>query len=174
MTYTEEGQAPSGPRMVRVDLPSGIIYKLFNLILDLNGTLTIDGRLVDGVVERLKKLSERINTYVLTADTNQTINELKDQLVRECGVNIHILEVGRGDLQKLAFLENLGSDETAAIGNGYNDALMLREARLGLCVIGQEGAATEALMAGKAVFPNICDALDFLLKPQRMIATLRK
>ncbi len=108
MTYTEEGQAPSGPRMVRVDLPSGIIYKLFNLILDLNGTLTIDGRLVDGVVERPKKLSERINTYVLTADTNQTINELKDQLVRECGVNIHILEVGRGDLQKLAFLENVG------------------------------------------------------------------
>ncbi len=68
----------------------------------------------------------------------------------------------------------LGSDETAAIGNGCNDVLMLREAKLSLCVIGKEGAATEALMAGKAVFPNICDALDFLLKPQRMIATLRK
>ena len=163
-----------GSRKMRIDMPCGVFYNLFNIILDLNGTITVDGIFVDGVVERLKEISEIMDAYVLTADTGQTLENLTDQLVGECGIKIHQLESGRGDLQKLAFLEELGRDETVAIGNGCNDALMLREAKLGLCVIGKEGASIDALMASDAVFFNICDALDIFLKPKRMIATLRK
>jgi len=159
---------------MQIDMPCGVFYNLFNIILDLNGTITVDGSFVDGVVERLKKISEIMDAYVLTADTGQTLDQLTDQLVEECGIKIHQLESGRGDLQKLAFLEELGRDKTVAIGNGCNDALMLREAKLGLCVIGKEGASNDALMASDAVFFNICDALDIFLKPKRMIATLRK
>ena len=155
-------------------MPCGVLYNVSNIIVDLNGTITVDGRFVDGVVERLKKISEIMNTYVLTADTGRTLEHLTDQLVGECGTKIHQLKSGRGDLQKLAFLEELGSDNTVALGNGRNDAQMLRKARLGLCVIGEEGASIDALMASDAVFFNICDAIDFFLKPTRMIATLRK
>jgi len=155
-------------------MPCGVLYNVSNIIVDLNGTITVDGRFVDGVVERLKKISEIMNTYVLTADTGRTLEHLTDQLVGECGTKIHQLKSGRGDLQKLAFLEELGSDNTVAVGNGRNDAQMLRKARLGLCVIGEEGASIDALMASDAVFFNICDAIDFFLKPTRMIATLRK
>jgi soluble P-type ATPase len=164
----------SDSRKMRIDMPCGVFYNLFNMILDLNGTITVDGSFVDGVVERLKEISEIMDVYVLTADTGQTLDQLTDQLVEDCGIKIHKLESGRGDLQKLVFLEKLGRDETVAIGNGCNDALMLREAKLGLCVIGKEGASSDALMAGNAVFLNICDALDIFLKPKRMIATLRK
>ena len=164
----------SGSRKMQIDMPCGVFYNLFNIILDLNGTITVDGSFVDGVVERLKEISEIMDAYVLTADTGQTLDQLTDQLVEECGIKIHLLESGRGDLQKLAFLEELGRDETVAIGNGCNDALMLREAKLGLCVIGKEGVSIDALMASNAVFFNICDALDIFLKPKRMIATLRK
>jgi len=115
-----------------------------------------------------------MDVYVLTADTGQTLDRLTEQLVEDCGIEIHRLESGRGDIQKLAFLERLGRDKTVAIGNGCNDALMLREARLGLCIIGTEGASIDALMASDAVFFNICDAIDIFLKPKRMIATLRK
>jgi soluble P-type ATPase len=155
-------------------MPCGVFYDLFNIILDLNGTITVDGSFVDGVVERLKEISEIMDVYVVTADTGQTLDQLTDQLVEDCGIKIHNLESGRGDMQKLAFLEKLGSDKTVAIGNGCNDALMLREAKLGLCVIGKEGASINALMASNAVFFSICDALDIFLKPKRMIATLRK
>jgi soluble P-type ATPase len=164
----------SGSRKMRIDMPCGVFYNLFNMILDLNGTITVDGSFVDGVVERLKELSEKMDVYVVTADTGQTLEQSTDQLVEDCGIKIHKLESGRGDLQKLDFLEKLGRDETVAIGNGCNDALMLREAKLGLCVIGKEGASSDALKASNAVFLNICDALDIFLKPKRMIATLRK
>lgn len=159
---------------IEVDLPCGVFYNLFNLILDLNGTITVDGDFIDGVVDRLKKLSTILNVFLLTADTNQTLEGLTQELRDGCCVNIHCLESGRGDIQKLAFLEELGRKETVAIGNGCNDALMLKEAALGICVIGREGTSTEALLASDVVFLDICDALDIFLKRNRMIATLRK
>jgi soluble P-type ATPase len=155
-------------------MPCGVSYDLHNIIFDLNGTITVDGDLVDGVIDRLKEISKIMNIYVLTANTGQTLDYLADELEKECGAKIHKLASGRGDLQKLAFLEELGRDVTAAIGNGFNDALMLQEARLGICIIGKEGAATKSLMVSNAVFFNICDALDFFLNPRRIIATLRE
>ncbi|RPI51424.1 MAG: hypothetical protein EHM49_07210, partial [Deltaproteobacteria bacterium] len=89
----------SGSRKMRIDMPCGIFYNLFNIILDLNGTITVDGRFVDGVVERLKKISEIMDAYLLTADTGRTLDQLTGQLVEECGIKIHKLESGRGDLQ---------------------------------------------------------------------------
>lgn len=159
---------------LEIDLPCGVFYNLSNLILDLNGTLTVDGDFIEGVEERLKEISKILNVYLLTADTNQTADELIEKLGKELSIEIHKLETGRGDIQKLAFLEKIGREKSAAIGNGCNDALMLKEAALGICVIGQEGASIEALLASQAVFLNICDALDIFLKRNRMIATLRK
>ncbi len=159
---------------LEIDLPCGVFYDLSNLVLDLNGTLTVDGKFIEGVEERLKKLSEILNVYLLTADTHQTADEILDSLKKGTSIEVHKLDSGRGDVQKLNFLEKLGRERTAAIGNGCNDALLLREAALGISVIGPEGASMEALSASQAVFLNICDALDIFLKKNRMIATLRK
>jgi soluble P-type ATPase len=49
---------------------------------------------------------------------------------------------------------------------------MIREAALSICVIGREGAFTEALTHSNLVMTDIIDALDFLLKPLRQKATL--
>ncbi len=159
---------------IEIDLPCGVFYDLSNLVLDLNGTLTVDGRFIEGVEERLRELSEILNIYLLTADTHQTADQIIKSLQEETNIEIHKLESGRGDIQKLNFLEKLGREKTAAIGNGCNDAILLKEAALGICVIGPEGASVEAMLASKAVFLNICDALDIFLKKNRMIATLRK
>ncbi|NPA94764.1 MAG: ATPase P [Thermodesulfobacteria bacterium] len=164
----------TSPKNLEIDLPCGVFYDLTNLILDLNGTLTVDGNFIDGVEERLQELSKLLNVYLLTADTLQTADGILDRLQKRAAITVHKLESGRGDIQKLIFLEKLGREHTAAIGNGYNDALMLKEAALGICVIGPEGASTEAMLASRAVFLNICDALDIFLKTNRMIATLRK
>ncbi len=164
----------SSVKQIELDLPCGLFYDISNLILDLNGTLTVDGQLVEGVVPRLKELSKLLNVYVLTADTHQTLDGLTNELRDDCGVNIHCLESGRGDLQKLAFLEKLGREQTVAIGNGCNDALMLKEAAIGICVIGKEGASIDALTSSRIVFLDIRDALDIFLKRNRLIATLRK
>ncbi|WP_456434504.1 HAD family hydrolase [Thermosulfuriphilus sp.] len=156
---------------LELDLPCGIRFEIENLVLDLNGTLSLDGQFLPGVPERLKRLAEILNVFILTADTNQTAGQMSPE---ELGVMVRVLEPGRGDIQKLRFIEELGREKTAAIGNGYNDILMLREAALGICIIGQEGACKEALLASDAVFRDIRDALDLFLNPQRLVATFRR
>ena len=164
----------SAPKKFVVDLPCGVFYDLENLVLDLNGTLTSEGKFIEGTVERLKEISKALNIYILTADTYQTLDQLKAAFKDAERIEFKPLESGRGDLQKLSFLEELGREHTAAIGNGCNDALLLKEAALGICIVGKEGASTEALLASNAIFNNICDALDIFLHKNRMIATLRK
>jgi soluble P-type ATPase len=51
---------------------------------------------------------------------------------------------------------------------------MLSSAALGIAVLGPEGLAVEALRAAHVVVARIEDALDLLLHPQRLVATLRR
>ena len=50
---------------------------------------------------------------------------------------------------------------------------MVKEAALGIAVVGREGIATETLIAADIVCDNVLDALELLLNPKRIIATLR-
>jgi soluble P-type ATPase len=75
---------------------------------------------------------------------------------------------------KGAYLRELGAAQVVALGQGANDASMLDEAALGICVLGLEGMAVEALMVGDVVAPSVLDALDLLYQPLRLAATLRR
>jgi soluble P-type ATPase len=77
------------------------------------------------------------------------------------------------DREKLRFIESLKSEYCVAIGNGRNDALMMEHTALGLAVIQGEGISTKTLIASDVVFSSINDALEALLNPNRLIATLR-
>jgi soluble P-type ATPase len=74
--------------------------------------------------------------------------------------------------KKLEFVRRLGGTRTVAIGNGFDDVLMMEEAGLGICVIGKEGASAETMGKADVVVTDILDALDFLLKPLRHRAAL--
>jgi soluble P-type ATPase len=84
------------------------------------------------------------------------------------------LDAGEEAPQKEQFIKKIGPDKTIAVGNGYNDHLMVKEAALGIAVIGREGAARETIANADVVVNEISDALDFILKPLRHRATLRK
>jgi hypothetical protein len=68
-------------------------------------------------------------------------------------------------------VQSLGTEWTVCIGNGRNDHLMLEAAALRIAVLQQEGTAAEALTADVMV-PDILAALNLLLQPRRLIATL--
>ena len=70
-------------------------------------------------------------------------------------------------------IQQLGPQHVVAIGNGRNDQWMLAEAVLGIAVLQEEGACTQALLAADVVAPSITAALDLLLHPLRLTATLR-
>ncbi len=59
------------------------------------------------------------------------------------------------------------------IGNGFNDVLVLEAAPLSLVVLGPEGASSAALRAADVVCATATDALDLLLEPTALSATLR-
>jgi P-type E1-E2 ATPase len=156
--------------LIEVTIPGRQGYRLDYLVLDLNGTITLDGNVISGVRERLAALGKRLEIYVVTADTLGGAQEIAKNL----GVKIHKVEPGTEQSQKLRFIEQLGRERVIAIGNGSNDVAMLRESGLGICVIGPEGAAREAVANSDLVTTGINEALDLILKPARLIASLRK
>jgi soluble P-type ATPase len=155
--------------MLEIPIPGYRTLRLAHLVLDYNGTLACDGRLLDGVKERLAVLSATLAIHVLTADTfGQARAELAGV---PCDVSIL-----PGDEQapgKLAYLQGLGPEATVCIGNGRNDRLMLKEAALGIAVMLDEGAAVETVRMADVVCTTIHSALDLLRHPLRLVATLR-
>ena len=93
---------------------------------------------------------------------------------RQLNLSAMRLTPGRQQEQKRSYVESLGSDTVVAVGQGANDALMLKAAAIGLCVLSAEGAAAETLMASDIVVPDIFAAFDLLDRPLRVAATLRK
>jgi soluble P-type ATPase len=70
-------------------------------------------------------------------------------------------------------LDALGRDRCAVIGNGANDVLALEAAAIGFAVLGPEGASAAALRVADIVCASAADALDLLLDPEALAATLR-
>lgn len=155
--------------MIRVDIPGRGILELEHLVLDLNGTIALDGEVLAGVPERLVALLEKLRIHLVTADTQGRAAVITEQL----GIELVLVTPGDEAEQKRALVERLGAERVLAIGNGANDAGMLRAAALGIAVMGTEGLAVEALQAADVV-ATIQDALDLLLHPRRLVATLRR
>lgn len=150
-------------------IPGEVSLRLEHLVLDYNGTLAVDGVLLPDVANALWQLAERLSVHVVTADT---FGHARDTLAA-LPCELTVLYPGQQDSAKLAYLENLGADRCAAIGNGRNDRLMLERAALGIAVIQAEGAAVETLLAAKIVVPDIRAALGLILHPLRLSSTLR-
>jgi soluble P-type ATPase len=51
---------------------------------------------------------------------------------------------------------------------------MMEASSLGILIVGPEGAAADALQVADVVVRDVRDALDLLLRPKRIIATLRR
>ena len=77
------------------------------------------------------------------------------------------------DKAKLEYVKILGERQCICIGNGMNDRLMLGGCMLGIAVTGGECAAMQACNAADIVAPGIIEALELLINPKRLFATLR-
>lgn len=156
--------------MIELSVPGRPSLHLQHLVTDVNGTLALDGTLMDGLVKRIASIRDRLTVHLLTADTHGRQSIIDRQL----HLTAARLTPGGEQAQKRLYVEQLGADSVVAIGQGANDALMLKAAALGICVMSPEGAAPETLMACDIVVPDILAAFDLLDKPLRIVATLRK
>jgi soluble P-type ATPase len=155
---------------MEIEVPGYGRLSLEHLVLDFTGTLSVDGVLIPGVKERLKDLAQYLTIHVLTADTfGRAAQELEGLPLK-----ITILKAQAEDRSKEDYVIALGADRVAAMGNGNNDALMLRRSALGVAVMEKEGCSVQALVNADLVVKSIGDGLDLLVKPLRIKAGLRR
>ena len=139
------------------------------ILLDFEGTLASDRRVHPKAKDKINLLSKRTRIYILAKEEERVMEVLK-----RVKAEIIFLKEEESSQEKLNLLHQLGATKTVAIGNGLDDAPMIDEAGLGICVIGREGTAGETMQKADVLFPDLLDALDFLLKPLRQKATLGK
>ncbi len=151
---------------ILIPLPGESPIRVEHLALDFTGTLSKDGRLLPGVKEPVHVLSSRVRLVVLTADTRGTARE------ELAGLPVELYLVTDG-AEKARLARELGPAVLAAIGNGRNDVELLALAVLGIAVLGAEGTAAELIRVARVVAPDIIGALDLLIEPERLTATLR-
>jgi P-type E1-E2 ATPase len=155
--------------MISIDIPGCRKLGLEHLVLDYNGTLALDGKVLPGVAEMLSDLAPSIKIHVITADT---FGLAKTQLAA-LPVNLQIIPVESQAEAKLQFVSDLGTGTVVAIGNGRNDRKMLKAAALGIALIQNEGGSAETIASADVVSTSIADALELLRHPKRLVATLR-
>ncbi|EDM24401.1 HAD family hydrolase [Caminibacter mediatlanticus TB-2] len=149
-----------------IDIPNFKKVEIKNIVFDYNGTIAIDGQLLDEVKIFLER--NNFNIYVITADTYGSV---KKELEEFQNVEVVILKTNNHTEEKANFVKKLKN--TIAIGNGNNDSLMLQVADIGVCVIGEEGASSKSILNSDIIVKNIKDAIKLIENPKRIIATLR-
>lgn len=154
---------------MRIEIPGYKTLELSYLLLDYNGTIAVDGAIPEEVKERLRVLAEEFKIYVLTADTHGTAEQRCEGLP----VTIMTFPSANAMDAKLEIARKLGVDKCAALGNGRNDGLMCRACALSVAIIGEEGGYSRLMQDADICVTSIVDGLELLLKPKRLVATLR-
>jgi P-type E1-E2 ATPase len=156
--------------MIELNIPGRGGLQLEHLVSDVNGTLATDGQLPEGLARLMRNLRDRLTIHLLTADTHGRQYLIDQQL----GLQAVRIQPGEEARQKAEYVRRLGSEHVVAMGQGANDAEMLREAALGICILSREGVAVETLQASDLLVPDIFAALELLEKPLRIVASLRR
>ncbi len=155
--------------MIKIEIPQGESFEIKYLVFDYNGTVANNGIIYPNVLERLNSYND-LEIFVITADTYGTVREE----LKGSNIKVKIISKENGSKDKINFVKELGSKNVIAFGNGSNDRLMLKEAGIGICVIGEEGASIKALMASDLVVNGIDSALDYIDHPKKIVAGLRE
>lgn len=155
--------------MISVSIPGWGDIEIEYLLVDYNGTIALDGKIKAGVKELLEKISRYMRIFIVTADTYDSVDSDVDIM----GFNVLKVKKENSAEEKAKIVKELGPEKVLAIGNGANDALMLKEAALGIGVIGEEGCSNILLKEADIIVKDITEALNIVLHPERIIATLQ-
>ncbi|MFJ7737684.1 HAD family hydrolase [Lysinibacillus sp. NPDC097287] len=155
---------------MEINIPGRGIIKIKNLLLDYNGTIACDGKVIPSVKEKIEAIHKKgIRVHLVTADTHGTARN-------QCAnmpIEIQVFDNSNAAENKRDIVDKLGAEQCICIGNGFNDGQMFVACSISIIVIGDEGCSAKSLMKADIVCKNIEDAFDLILKPSRIIATLR-
>jgi len=158
---------------IAIDIPGFGKVQINAILSDYTGTLAFAGKLVPGVIDRLLRLGQLVDIHVVTADSFGTAEKELEGLPLVC----RRLEGDKEDVQKQRYAEELNPRYVASFGNGNNDRLHMKVVKeaggLAIAVENGEGCAHEAIRNANIIVSGAVNALDLLLEPTRLRATLR-
>ncbi len=157
---------------IAIDIPGFGKRVIHVIVSDYTGTLSLRGKLTPGVKLRLLGLRKLVDLEIVTADTYGTAR----QQLHGIAVPI-MLKKERQDVEKRDFARKFDLRHVAAFGNGNNDRLLLAAVKksggLAIAVDNGEGCALDAIVAANLLIFGATSALDLLLEPTALQATLR-
>ncbi len=149
------------------DIPGSGELKLETIILDLNGTLSVGGGIVEGVHDRLAAIKEL--GFKVLFFTGNTRNDA-EAIAEELGIEWRLAK-NANEKRDLALAMN--PETCVSIGNGLIDLELMKAVKLRIVTLQAEGVHVQTLLNSDIIVPNMNDALDLFIDPQRLIATLR-
>ena len=149
--------------------PAGVEeIELTNIILDLNGTLAVNGIIVDGVKERIQKLKQLgYEVYLFTGD------QRGNAAAQAAKLGIKVKKAISSD-EKEKLTKELETEKTVSIGNARIDIGAFKPCALRIGTLQGEGIHTEILEHIDLLVPSVNNALDLLIDPNIFNATMRK
>ena len=154
--------------MIRIEIPGRETLAIEHVVLDYNGTIAVDGLVLDELKPRLPALFTEVSVIVLTADTYGTVRAECEPL----GLAVETFPREGAAACKAEIVKRLRGGR-ACFGNGFNDMAMFDEAELSVAIMEAEGVCAALLTHADVVVRSAAEALDLLLKPDRLRATLR-
>lgn len=152
---------------MKYNIPEVGFIEINTIVLDLNGTLAVKGKIVEGVRSRIAKLKDMgINIVLFTGDQRGNA----ENLCNELGID---LKKAVSEKEKEQFFLELDIEKAAAIGNARIDIGKFEHAKLSIATLQAEGIHTGILQHVDIIVPSINDALDLFIDSNSLEATMR-
>jgi soluble P-type ATPase len=157
---------------ITIDIPGFGKRQLRIAISDYTGTHSFRGVIEPDVKRRLRQLVTLVELYIVTADSFGTAESELSGITKP-----YKLRTGSHDIEKAAYVSQFDLQHVVAFGNGNNDRLMLKAVKggggLAIAVDNGEGCAMDAMRNADLFVVGAANAIDLLLEPLRLKATLR-
>ncbi len=137
------------------------------IVMDLNGTLAIRGEVVKGVKEKLSELKGKgFKLILVSSDQRGNAKEISKELEIE-------FYAAKTLEEKAKFMQNLNTENVAAIGNARVDIGLFSNAKLSIATLQAEGIHAGIIKHVDIIVPSIIDALNLLLDKDTISSTMK-
>lgn len=158
-----------GNTMLIYQIPGKNDIEIENIVFDYNGTIAVDGKVIEGVSDLLVDFRDEVEIYILTADTYGTVKQ-------ECiDLDAKLLTFSSKNTSELKknIVKELNGEKTICVGNGFNDISMFKEAAISIAVIEAEGVCGQLLKHADIITRSILEAIEIILNENKIKAVLR-
>ena len=153
---------------MQFNIPQGESFEITTIVLDLNGTLSVNGKISDktkSLISKLKELNYRI--VLISGD----IRGNAKIIAKELGIEILL---GKTSDEKVKQMYNFDIEKTASIGNARIDIGTFINSKLSIATLQSEGIHTGILKYVDIIVPSIEDALNLFIDKKSLEGTLRE